>query len=80
MAQYVFQCCGRTVNVLDDSVSPVTLPHLCLNDIPCVGLAYASSQPQTVAIADPSTVVVDPIVPTQLDGTDGGTPNNGDGQ
>jgi hypothetical protein len=80
MAQYVFQCCGRTVNVADDSAATVVLQHLCLNDIPCMGIATASATPQAAAIADPSTVAVDPMIPTQLDGIDGGTVNNGDGQ
>ena len=80
MSQYVFVCCGRTVNVADDAAPTVALQHLCLNDIPCMGIANSSSTPQAVAIADPGTIAVDPMISTQLDGTDGGTPNNGDGQ
>lgn len=80
MAVYVFQCCGRAVSVPDDSTSPVSLQHLCLNDVPCIGMAFAAAVGSNATTVDPSTIVVDPMIPTQLDGADGGMPNNGDGQ
>ena len=79
MAQYVFSCCGRTVSVPDDSAPLVMLPHLCLNDAPCLGPASTTLNVQAANLSDVQTEVVDPLT-GQVDGTDGGTATNGDGQ
>jgi hypothetical protein len=78
MAVYVFQCCGRSVTVADDSASSVSLPHLCVGDVPCIGIASATSN-VIAAAQDVQTEVVDPVTGA-VDGTDGGTTQNGDGQ
>lgn len=78
MATYVFQCCGRAVTVPDDSASTVSLPHLCIGDVPCVGIASAISN-IIAASQDVPTEAVDPVTGA-VDGVDGGTAINGDGQ
>ena len=79
MAQYVFSCCQRTVTVSDDSAATVYLPHLCLNDTPCIGPASTTGNVQAALLNDVQTEVVDPLTGT-VDGTDGGTATDGDGQ
>jgi len=79
MAQYVFQCCGRTANVADTSAPTVVLQHLCLNDTPCYGMALSTVNVVAAMLNDVQTEVVDPVT-GQVDGTDTGTSNNGDGQ
>ena len=76
MANYVFTCCGRTVFFPDQTVASISVPHLCLGDIPCVGPAMISGTPAPTVI---TTEAIDPIG-NVLDGTDGGTATNGDGQ
>lgn len=76
MGQYLFSCCGRTVNIPDTNVSAGAFPHLCIGDIPSIGPAtLVGSVPAT----DVSTEAVDPVT-GQVDGTDGGTATDGDGQ
>ena len=80
MSVYVFQCCGRTVQVDPSSAPTVQMAHLCLGDIPCMGTAVSvnatlqqetqSGMVQTEAEVPGTTTVV---------GTDGGTGTNGDG-
>ena len=79
MAQYVFTCCGRTVNVPSISSATASLQHLCLNDVPCIGIANLVTNAQAAVAADVATLAVDPVTGA-VDGTDNGTPMNGDGQ
>ena len=79
MSQYVFQCCGRTVNVPDDSGAYVSMAHLCLNDVACVGLALPAPNAVIAAIMDVTTEAVDPVAGVVV-GTDGANVTDGDGQ
>lgn len=78
MAVYVFQCCGRSVVVADTSAATVALQHLCLGDVPCIGVASATTN-VIVASQAVQTEAVDPMTGA-IDGIDGGTATNGDGQ
>ena len=80
MSVYVFQCCGRTVQVDPSSAPAVQMAHLCVGDVPCIGTAVATNATilqevqaaavQTEAEVQGTTIVV---------GTDGGSAANGDG-
>ena len=76
MAAYVFGCCGRVVIFPDDFSPSLTTLHLCIGDIPCIGAATLVGSP---AISLVQTEAVDPVSVVVV-GTDGGNPNNGDGQ
>ena len=77
MAIFVFSCCNRSVIVPDTSASPITMNHLCLGDVPCIGVAYGTVN-VVAASSDVQTQAVDPVTGV-VDGTDGGTVTNGDG-
>lgn len=77
MATYIFQCCGRSVTDPNVNTAIATFQHLCIGDVPCVGLAN-NVNPASATI-DVPTEIVDPGTGTVV-GTDGGTPTNGDGQ
>jgi hypothetical protein len=79
MATYIFQCCGRSVTDPNVNSAVATFQHLCLQDQPCIGIANIVNGGVVSVAADPATEVVDPST-GQIDGTDGGTVSNGDGQ
>ena len=77
MATYIFQCCGRSVTDPNVNTAIATFQHLCIGDVPCVGLA--NNVNPASATMDVPTEVVDPSTSTVI-GTDGGNVTNGDGQ
>ena len=80
MSVYVFQCCGRTVQVDPSSAPAVQMAHLCVGDVPCIGTAVATNATilQEVQAAAVQTEAEAPGTTTVV-GTDGGTGTNGDG-
>ena len=76
MASYVFSCCGRVVVMADEAATMISVPHLCIGDIPCIGTANLVGAPSITLV---NTEAIDPISNVVV-GTDFGTPNNGDGQ
>lgn len=76
MGQYLFSCCGRTVNVPDTNTASASLPHLCIGDVPCVGPATMVGSVAPTAV---QTEAVDPVTGT-VDGADTSTATDGDGQ
>ena len=76
MSQYVFNCCGRVVN-LDPSYTSaqVQLPHLCQNDAVTTGIA------NLVGLAPASDVQTAAVVASgAVEGADGGNENGQDGE
>lgn len=74
MSQYVFPCCSRTVTLDGVSSATVQVPHLCVGDQTCIGIANISAMnPVQAAIADVQTEVEAPGT-TQVVGTDGEVP------
>jgi len=79
MATYIFQCCGRSVTDPNVNTAIATFQHLCIGDVPCVGIANIVNGGIVNQAVDPATEVVDPSTSTVI-GTDGGNVTNGDGQ
>jgi hypothetical protein len=77
MGQYLFTCCNRTVNIPSTNVVSGSFAHLCLNDAPCFGVATLVGV--SLPASDVPTEAVDPVTGV-VDGTDGGSATNGDGQ
>jgi hypothetical protein len=52
MTMYLFRCCGLIAEVDNSTVPTVTLPHLCNQGIPQIGIADA----QNLAVPADQTV------------------------
>ena len=72
MSEYVFSCCKRSINMPGVSAPSTTMQHLCLGDVPCIGVAVAVNitDQQAQVLGDVATEAVSPVTGAVV-GSDG---------